>query len=132
MNLTPKQREALRLKYGGHCAYCGTALDKKWHADHLEAVRRDGKWVGRTYVQLPTMSRPDLDRLDNLMPACVPCNIDKSDSSLEAWRKRLEASAATLLRNYSTLRHAHRFGLITVHTPSVTFYFERPRKRQPT
>ncbi len=33
MALTKKQREKLRMKFGGRCAYCGCELPEKgWHA----------------------------------------------------------------------------------------------------
>ncbi len=41
MALTKKQRTELRMKFGGRCAYCGCELSDKWHADHVEAVRRN-------------------------------------------------------------------------------------------
>lgn len=42
MALTKKQRAELRMKFGGRCAYCGCELPEKgWHADHVEAVRRN-------------------------------------------------------------------------------------------
>lgn len=41
MALTRKQRERLRMKFGGRCAYCGCELPEKgWHADHVQAVLR--------------------------------------------------------------------------------------------
>ena len=39
MKLNKKQREKLKQKYGGNCAYCGCELGNKWHADHIEAVK---------------------------------------------------------------------------------------------
>ncbi|EQZ24729.1 hypothetical protein G977_04718 [Escherichia coli UMEA 3585-1] len=34
MALTKKQREKLRMKFGGRCAYCGCELTEKgWHAE---------------------------------------------------------------------------------------------------
>ena len=41
MKLTKTQREELKQKYAGRCAYCGDGLTDKWHADHLEAVVRE-------------------------------------------------------------------------------------------
>lgn len=130
MNLNKHQRETLRLKYGGFCAYCGNALTDKWHADHLKPLRREGKWVPAgykrmEYVQTGTSQHPERDTLDNFMPACVPCNIHKSDSSLEQWRRLLEDSHRALTENYSTYRHAKRFGLIIETPPKVVFHFER-------
>ena len=46
MNLTKLQRAELKQKFGGHCAYCGELLGDKWHADHIEAVKRDLIHVG--------------------------------------------------------------------------------------
>ncbi|EPK4453012.1 HNH endonuclease, partial [Acinetobacter baumannii] len=46
MKLTKQQRAELKQKFGGHCAYCGELLGDKWHADHIEAVKRDLIHVG--------------------------------------------------------------------------------------
>lgn len=130
MNLTKAQREHIRLKYGGMCSYCGCVLDGKWHVDHLKAVQREGRWTrvagGKMqYVTTGKMNRPEHDTRENFMPACVPCNIHKSDSSLEQWRRLLEDSHRALTENYSTYRHAKRFGLIIETPPKVVFHFER-------
>lgn len=42
LKLSKKQREELRMKFGGRCAYCGCQLPEKgWHADHVKAVYRE-------------------------------------------------------------------------------------------
>ena len=41
MKLSKKQREELKQKFGGHCAYCGIELGERWQADHLEPVERN-------------------------------------------------------------------------------------------
>ncbi|MCU0121802.1 HNH endonuclease [Pseudomonas sp. B2M1-30] len=73
MRLKKAEREQVRLKYGGHCAYCGVLLGEKWHADHFEAVRRgtSPRWEGNA-------ERPENHNLENMMPACVPCNLSKA------------------------------------------------------
>ena len=38
MKLTKTQRKELKQKYDGRCAYCGSVLGDKWHADHLDTV----------------------------------------------------------------------------------------------
>lgn len=38
MALTKSQRAALREKFGGRCAYCGSELGERWHADHIEPI----------------------------------------------------------------------------------------------
>jgi hypothetical protein len=41
MRLKKAEREQLRLKYAGQCAYCGVVLvGNKWHEDHLEPIIR--------------------------------------------------------------------------------------------
>lgn len=131
MNLSKADREKVRLKCGGRCAYCGTELTGKWHADHVLPVERVGKWVFGKYVTTGEMGRPERDTLDNMLPACIPCNIDKSTFPLEEWRKKLERSHEVLLRNYATYKHALRFRLVVPQPPKVVFYFEsyRPRRR---
>ena len=48
---TKRQREALRQKFGGRCAYCGCEL-KDMHADHLEprSLRPLGSWAKHPLV----------------------------------------------------------------------------------
>ena len=135
MNLSKAQRASLHGKYGGHCAYCGIPLTAKWQADHIEPVQRIGMWVsnGRRMKHVPTgeMNYPERDHIGNLAPSCVPCNNDKADSSVDSWRRRLEESHARLLRNYSTYKHALRFGLIQQSKAKVVFFFETYGSRRP-
>lgn len=107
VRLKKSEREAVRLKFAGMCAYCGEPLGERWHADHFEAVRRE--W----WKKGGGMERPQNDTLENLMPSCAPCNIDKHAMSLEDWRRKLENAADVLRRNHPTYRHAVRFGLVT-------------------
>ena len=46
MKLTKAQREQVRLKFGGKCAYCGCDLPERWHADHIEPIGRTD-WFAR-------------------------------------------------------------------------------------
>lgn len=71
MALTKKQRAELRMKFGGRCAYCGCELGDKWHADHVQPVIRfDGK-----------MLHQERDDINNMVPACHPCNLHKHCNS---------------------------------------------------
>ena len=72
MRLTKKQRDILRNKYGGRCAYCGCELGKTFHADHLEPVERvyhvktvkkDGKYE---LLRLKRM-RLEIERIERRM-----------------------------------------------------------------
>jgi hypothetical protein len=132
MKLNKQEREALRMMFGGFCAYCGVLLDGKWHVDHVEAVQRqtryqrgDGERPGR-YVSTGKLWAPENDRSNNLFPACVPCNISKGPVSLEVWREWLQHGAVISQRdNYSAFRHAERFGRIIINPEPLVFWFER-------
>lgn len=121
MRLSREQRKAVYAMFGGRCAYCGADLGERWHADHLAPIFRD--WDSPP-------ARAGADELENLVPACAPCNIDKSTFSIAEWRAKLERSTAVLARNQPTYRHAKRFGLVQETGARVVFYFET-KKEQP-
>lgn len=130
MKLCGSKRRLLLNKFGGKCAYCGCCiLSRKWHADHVKPVNRVLKFArdkhNRT-VMVPTgeLYNPENDCEENLFPACSACNIDKSASPLEDWRKRLQDLSDNLRRNSSTFRHAERFGRVSINNHEVVFWFE--------
>ena len=126
MKLTKSQRAALHAMFDGHCAYCGDLLGERWHADHVEPVERKLKYVrGKGFVPTGELYRPENDRIDNFMPACPPCNIDKHAMSLENWRTKLSRALEVLANNQPTYRHARRFGLLMETPQPIVFYFER-------
>ena len=126
MKLSKAQREQLKNKFGGHCAYCGCDLSDKWHADHIEAVDRVLAWCPKRGVKSTgEMHKPHLDTIENLNPSCVPCNINKHSMSLESWRKSIaHYRDVQLLRDSTHARHLHRFGLIEIKDKPVVFFFE--------
>lgn len=132
MKLSKKQRQELRMKFGGYCAYCGQLLPEKgWHADHVEAIHRKleidedarskGKWklkqTGESY-------RPQHDTLENLYPACAPCNLFKSVYDIEEFRRQIAFQAGRALKTSVNFRTAERFGLVQVVERAVVFWFE--------
>jgi hypothetical protein len=124
MKPTKAQRAALREKFGGCCAYCGGQLGKVWHADHIEPVVRND-WLPKLGLPARPPDYPHRDTLENMNPACPPCNIDKHSLSLESWRQMIQRSNEVLLRDVSTFRRAVRYGLVKLESEPVTFYFER-------
>jgi len=132
MRLTPKQRAGLRMKFGGCCAYCGCELPEKgWHADHVEAALR--KWEfgprlkngTRRTVATGEHWRPENDVMENLFPACAPCNLFKATFSIETFREQI-AEQAERARQYSVnFRTAERFKQIQVTESPIVFWFER-------
>ena len=130
MKLTKAEREQVRQKFGGLCAYCGQQLGERWHADHLLPVERELKWVsGKGAVATGKLLRPENDTLENMMPACPPCNIDKHSMTLEGWRRKLQDATNVLTRNSPTYRHAKRFGLLAETGAQIVFHFESPNQR---
>lgn len=131
MKLSPREREEVRMMFGGKCAYCGVELVKGWHVDHVKAVRYDFDYIRGSYgkpsrlVKNGLMLRPENDVRENLFPACRPCNIDKGAESLEGWRSYLGGRMIDVMRrDIPNFRHAERFGLITVNYAPLVFWFE--------
>ena len=131
IKLTKSQRAALRQKFSGRCAYCGQELGHRWHADHFEPVHRRSSWDSEKERMVATgeCRAEERDNLENLMPACPACNIDKSVLQLEEWREKLARGPSVLARNNPTYRHSLRFGLVQETSVKVTFYFEVQNER---
>lgn len=125
LRLTKTQREGLRKKFDGACAYCGHPLGDRWHADHFEAVQRCMVVRGGRLVASGVMDKPENDRLDNFMPSCVPCNLSKHSMTLEGWRGWLAGHMNSLNKYHSVYRLVKAYGLVVETGKPVTFYFER-------
>lgn len=127
MKLTPKQRSVLRMKFGGRCAYCGCELPEKgWHADHVEAVLR--KWrFGKDLQTIATGEhwRPEYDVMENLFPACAPCNLFKATFPVEEFREQVSEQVARARQYSVNFRTAERFSQIKVTQTPIVFWFER-------
>ncbi|EAA7465082.1 HNH endonuclease [Salmonella enterica subsp. enterica serovar Enteritidis] len=133
MALTRKQRERLRMKFGGRCAYCGCVLPEKgWHADHVQAVLRKSercmKAAEKGIFRLKTTGevfRPEADCPENIFLSCAPCNLLKTTYSLEMFRKQVSLQVERGRRSSVNFRTAERFGLISVVNKPVVFWFEQ-------
>lgn len=133
MALTRKQRERLRMKFGGRCAYCGCVLPEKgWHADHVQAVLRKSercmKVAEKGIFRLKTTGevfRPEADCPENIFPSCAPCNLLKTTYSLEMFRKQVSLQVERGRWSSVNFRTAERFGLISVVNKPVVFWFEQ-------
>lgn len=88
-DLTDEQWSALQNAWGG-CAYCGTR-DVPMQRDCIQPISRGGRYT-----------------LDNIAPACGPCNASKCNDEVTGWlrRKRLNESAF-LLRHLEIQREVH-------------------------
>ena len=131
MNLSKKEREELRMMFGGKCAYCGCELGRGWCADHIEPVYRETKFIRETWdsprklVKTGAVLWPERDTKENLFPCCRSCNIHKGPYALETWRSNLSDLIGVLQRGYPTYRHAVRFGQVIETPKQVVFYFEK-------
>lgn len=122
--LTKSQRQSVFDKYGGRCAYCGCELPTRWHADHLLPVERELVVRGSRLVASGNALRPENHCIENMMPACPPCNISKHSLSLDGWRKWLEGHVRSLNAHNTPYRLAKAYGLLVETGKSVQFYFE--------
>lgn len=61
-------RAAVYEKTGGYCHHCKEKLDGPWEIDHFIPRAKGGS-----------------NLFSNLVPSCVPCNQDKSDSLPDDW-----------------------------------------------
>lgn len=133
MKLTKTQRAALRLKFGGRCAYCGEVLPEKgWHADHVEPVlrisevdekaRQKGVWKLKATGKLTYEQH---DSLENHFPACAPCNLFKATYSIETFREQISRQVERARASSVNFRTAERFGQLQVTAQPVVFWFER-------
>ena len=115
-SLSPKVREAVYLKYDGHCAYCGKKLThKEYQVDHLIPIQRErfGKYT-----------EDQLERFENYMPACRVCNHYKRAHSLETFRRYIEEIPLKLDRDSYIYRIGKKYKLIEEHPRKIKFYFE--------
>ena len=120
------QRTDIYRKYGGRCAYCGRIIAlEDMQIDHLVPKNR-------------TLSDADLrelgkqrgsDDIDNLMPACRPCNYRKGALSLEDFRNALQRGQICCRRDF-TYRMMVQYGLVVEMPAEVVFYFEKKDKRK--
>lgn len=130
-----KEREIVYNKYGGKCSYCGCELQKGWHVDHVEPCRRivssdmvkqpEGvypryKWVDR----LVGYSNPNANHIDNYMPSCPSCNINKHGDTIEQFRQNILGYLNSLNLRMVQYKMVKKYGLVEETNKPVIFYFE--------
>lgn len=118
-----RERQAIFDKYGGRCAYCGCELEKGWHVDEIEPIRRNWEWVDGKQIFTDCM-HPERLHIGNQNPSCAPCNRLKSSQSLEGFRQSIAQFIPSLNKYHNQYKFAKRYGLITETSQPVVFYFE--------
>ncbi|UXD67725.1 HNH endonuclease [Sphingobacterium faecium] len=126
MKLNKQQREQLKQKYGGHCAYCGDLLPDRWHADHIEPIKRTMKYDKDKFMFVYDggCERPENNHIDNFNPSCPSCNIIKHANTLEGFRKIIGGFITSLNRDSTQYKFAKRYGLLEEREVEVKFYYE--------
>ncbi len=119
--MTKNDRQAVFDKYEGRCAYCGCELSKGWHADHVKPIRRSIKKNGKCRY-------PNRDSIENCMPACASCNINKHQMSIEEFRNLISGFMKHLNERNTQYKMAKRYGLVEEIDKEVRFYFEKQIK----
>ena len=116
MKLTKNQRRLVFSKSDGRCWYCGCGLPENgWHADHCNAVYRDAD----------RLRKPQNDTLENIVPACAPCNLFKSVFSVEEFRAEIQQQVHRARKTSVNFRTAERFGMIETSCKPIRFWFEK-------
>lgn len=139
MATSKKDRQIIFNKFGGHCAYCGDELQKGWHIDEVLPVRRGWEYIkdqngnriwdaniGKygDWKKLVTVMHPERFHIDNQMPACASCNINKHSNSIESFRLLIGGFIKSLNRDSTQYKIAKRYGLVEEKTKPIVFYFE--------
>lgn len=109
-------------KYGGHCAYCGKAIEyKDMQVDHISSRYRHR-------MKLDGKSEDELDALENFNPSCRMCNFRKGVLTIEQFRAEIACQAAKEMKRFQA-RMSEAYGLIEHHPErKVKFYFEKYHK----
>jgi 5-methylcytosine-specific restriction endonuclease McrA len=128
-SMSKKLRDFLFNKYNGRCAYCGDMLEKGWHIDEIEPVRRNHIYdrVKKKFVinKDNPMQHPERLTIENQNPSCPSCNINKHSLSLEEFRLLIKGFTKHLNEKSTQYKIAKRYGLVQENEIDVVFYFEK-------
>ncbi len=86
-DLSVEQWSALQEAWGG-CAYCG-ATDRPLQRDCVLPISRGGRYT-----------------LDNIAPACGPCNASKCNDEVTGWLRRKKYDERAFLVRHHEIRTA--------------------------
>ncbi len=121
-----KRREEVYAKFGGRCAYCGTEITiKQMQVDHVVPLYRGSSDKNLAGVPGITDARiRGTNAMENLFPACAPCNRLKVCYTLEEFRVEVAEQAVRLRKYNCQYRHLLRFDRIVENEGPVVFWFE--------
>jgi len=116
MRINKKEREEIRAMFGGKCAYCGEELGDKFHIDHIKPIFRG-------WDEKPDRAGEDVK--DNLVPACIRCNLRKGTASVQKFREEIKRQIETLNKRNFNYKLAKDFRLVKETENEVVFWFEK-------
>jgi hypothetical protein len=132
MYISKKDREIVRRKFNGKCAYTGTPLKEDWQVDHLQPIRRNW-WENSALCEKD-------HKVANMIPAQRIVNHYKHSMHLEDYRQRLltlHERLAKLPKNPKSIKGIKRkayllevaelFGITSDKPFSGVFYFEEEK-----
>lgn len=90
MYVSKKDRETIKNKFGGRCAYSGTQLKDDWQIDHIKPVSRN--WWNNTALFQENHT------IENMVPTQKIINHYKGSLDLETFRKWYLAGLHTRLK----------------------------------
>lgn len=112
--MSKEQREILREKYFGKCAYCGRELENIFHEDHFNPIFRD---------RSVKPERAGENNYSNLMPSCPRCNLWKKTYTIEEFRKEINLQKERLMK-IPGFRLALDYGLVEIKDNNAVFFYE--------
>jgi hypothetical protein len=131
MYISKKNREIIRPKFNGKCAYSGTDLEDDWQVDHVEPLIRNW-WTN-------TAMNERAHNIENMFPVQKIINHYKGSLDLETFRtwylgglhKRLRKlpknpkTEKSIKRKKYLLKVAEYFGITENKPFDGVFYFEK-------
>jgi 5-methylcytosine-specific restriction endonuclease McrA len=78
MYISKKDREAIKMKFGGLCAYSGTVLEDDWQVDHVKPIIRNW-WTNTAMFE-------EEHNIENMVPCQKIINHYKGSLDLETFR----------------------------------------------
>lgn len=103
-----EERLLIASKTNFRCGYCACHLKGKFHIDHIEAFSRTDSTCDE----------------ENLMAACIACNLFKSMLSLEQFRRDVSFQTERAFKYSVNFRTAFRFKQVKIRQTPIIFYFE--------
>lgn len=122
-------RELVYSKCNGKCGYCGVPIEfNEMSIDHiipqhifLNPIKFRGSKKAYTPFFLTHLTYNDVDHEDNLMPACINCNSQKTRLPIEEYRLNVFNSNRYISLSW---RHIYKNPIEFVNESTVLFYFE--------